>query len=101
MADKPTWRGVLIDRAFLKGTIKARFKRIAKGNVDEEIGGLVNDLERYLAGELLMNTREIIKGIRDELDGSLKFMEEYAEGIDETIIKRRAQQLEEPGGEDD
>ena len=93
------WKGVLIDRDFLKDTIKARFKRMAKGNVDEEVGGLVNDLERYLASELLLNTREVMGGIIKELQGSMETLEELAKGIDEKIIQRRAQQLgEDPEG---
>lgn len=91
--DKPMWKGVHIDRDFLRETLRARFLQMGKGNMEENLGGLINDLERYLTAELILNTKEMMDGITGQLQGASKFLDEYAAGIDETIIKRRAQQL--------
>lgn len=91
--DAPLYKGVLIDHDYVKDTTRAAFMQAAKGKVDEVLGKFVNDLERYMAAELLLNTREVIKGVRDQLDNSLKFLEEFAGGIDEKILQRRAEAL--------
>ena len=96
--DAPQWKGKLIDRSYLKSEIKEAFTRIAKsGNTDAEIGRLVNTLERYLLGELLLNTREVMNGIKDTLEGSMEYLEDLAGGIADVQIRRRAEQLS--GGE--
>jgi len=95
----PIWKDKFVDREWLKATVKAAFVRCAKGRIDEEIGALVNDLERYVAGEVLLNSKEVIQGIRKELDDAAEFMTKIAEGIGEGQIKRRARQLGSEGGE--
>ena len=92
--DKPVWKN-LINRDYIKDVLRTAFKRIAKGNKEEEIGRATNDLERYLVSELLMNTREVMDGIKEQLDDAMKFLENLAGGIDEDVIKRRAQMMEE------
>ena len=95
---KPLWKD-MVDRDYIKDVFRTAFKRMAKGNVEEEIGKATNDLARYLTAELILNTREVMAGIREEvvgaLDGAGGFLEEFAKGIDVEIIKRRAKMMEE------
>lgn len=58
----PLYRGT-IDREFLKQTIKAAWSRAAKGNIEQEIGRLVNDIERFLVAELLRSTTKVMDGV--------------------------------------
>lgn len=89
--EAPMWKGTLISRTYVKDMIRAAFKRAAKGSFEEEVGALTNDLERYMAAELLLNTKEVMQGVVGQLTDATKFLEEMAEGIDEKIIQRRAQ----------
>ncbi len=87
------WKGKLVDRDWLKERLRAGFKEMATGNLEEKLGALVNDLESYLAGELLLNTKEVMGGLVKELEGAMGFLEKFADGITERQIRRRAVSL--------
>ena len=94
MTEKPPWKDI-VNRDYVKDVIRTVLKRAAKGHVEEEIGKGTNDLCRYLTSELLLNTREVMDGIKKQLDEAMEFLEKYAGGIDEKIVQRRAQMMEE------
>lgn len=98
---KQLWKGAFVNRDWLKSLIRDGFKRCAKEKLEVVIGGMVNDIEQYVAGEVLLNTREVMQGIREQIDNASEFMEQYAEGIAEHQISRRAQLMEREEGGDD
>ena len=99
MTEKPFWKGKFIDRKWMKEEAKNYLKACAKGDIEGETGKFVNRMEEYMAGEVLLNTSEMIKSITASFNEAADdFLKPLAEGISEKQIKRRAKQLgeEEP-----
>lgn len=94
MAEQPFWKGKLVDREWLKGLLRDGFKRCAKQDVEAVIGSLVNDIEEYVAGEVLLNTGEAMDMVIGELQKAKGFWKEVADGIAAHQIARRAAQVD-------
>jgi hypothetical protein len=93
MSDQPLWKGKFVDREWLKSLLRDGFRRCAKQDVEAVLGALVNDIEEYVAGEVLLNSGDAIDAIISELQKSKQMWKEFADGIAEHQVKRRAAQL--------
>jgi len=98
MADQQFWKGKFVDREWLKTLLRDGFKRCAKQDVEAVLGALVNDIEEYVAGEVLLNTGEALDMVVGELQKARGFWKEFADGISAHQVARRAAQLERDGG---
>lgn len=97
MAEQEFWKGKLVDREWLKSLLRDGFKRCAKQDVEAVLGSLVNDIEEYVAGEVLLNTGEAIEMVIGELQKAKGFWKELADGIAKHQVERRAAQLDRQG----
>jgi hypothetical protein len=97
MAEQPLWKGKFVDREWLKGLLRDGFRRCAKQDVETVLGALVNDIEEYVAGEVLLNTGEALDTVIGELQRAKGFWKEFADGIAEHQVSRRAAQMERGG----
>lgn len=93
MAEQELWKGKFVDREWLKNLLRDGFKRCAKQDVEAVLGSLVNDIEEYVAGEVILNSGEAIDAIVSELQKSRQLWKEFADGIAAHQIARRAAQL--------
>lgn len=100
MAEQEFWKGKFVDRDWLKNLIHDGFKRCAKQNVEAVVGSIVNDVEEYIAGEVILNTIEAMKSISVEFQKAIDFQQTLADGIAKHQIARRAAQIgrQEPTG---
>ena len=94
MADQPFWKGKFVDRDWLKNLLRDGFKRMAKQDLEAVLGSLVNDIEEYIAGEVILNTGDAIDAVITELGKTKDFWKQFADGIANHQVKRRASQLE-------
>jgi hypothetical protein len=97
MAEQPLWKGKFVDREWLKSLLRDGFRRCAKQDVEAVLGSLVNDLEEYISGEVLLNTVEAIDSMVAEIQKSKELLKELSAGISDHQVKRRAAQLERDG----
>lgn len=93
MADQEFWKGKFVSRDWLKSLIRDGFKRCAKQDVEAVLGSLTNDIEEYIAGEVILNTVEAMNSISVEFQKAIDFQKELADGISKHQISRRASQL--------
>ena len=94
MVEQQFWKGKFVDREWLKALLRDGFKRCAKQDIEAVLGALVNDIEEYVAGEVLLNTGEAMDMVIGELQKSKDLWKQFAEGISAHQIARRAAQLE-------
>ena len=94
MAEQPVWKGKFVDREWLKSLLRDGFKRCAKQDVEAVLGAMVNDIEEYVAGEVLLNSGEAIDMVIGELQKAKGFWKEFADGIAAHQVARRAAQME-------
>jgi hypothetical protein len=93
MSDQPLWKGKFVDREWLKSLLLDGFRRCAKQDVEAVIGSMVNDIEEYVCGEVLLNTGDALDAVIQELKKSKETWKEFADGIALHQVKRRAAQL--------
>lgn len=93
MAEQEFWKGKFVDREWLKSLIRDGFARCAKQDLEAVLGSLVNDIEEYVAGEVMLNTDEALGTVISELQKSRELWKQFSDGISEHQIKRRAAQL--------
>lgn len=93
MTEQQFWKGKFVDREWLKTLLRDGFKRCAKQDVEAVLGSLVNDIEEYVAGEVLLNTGEAMGMVIGELQKSKDLWKTFADGIAKHQIERRSAQL--------
>ncbi len=93
MGDQEFWKGKFVDREWLKSLLRDGFARCAKQDLEAVLGSLVNDIEEYVAGEVLLNTGEAVEAVIVELQKSKELWKQFADGISAHQIARRAAQL--------
>lgn len=97
MVEQQFWKGKFVDREWLKTLLRDGFKRCAKQDLEAVIGSIVNDVEEYIAGEVILNTIVAMKSIGGEFQKAIDFQQELADGIAHHQVARRAAQLERDG----
>lgn len=93
MAEQEFWKGKFVDRDWLKNLLRDGFRRCAKQDVEAVLGSLVNDVEEYIAGEVILNTVEAMKSISIEFQKAIDFQQTLADSIADHQVKRRSAQL--------
>jgi len=94
MAEQEFWKGKFVDREWLKSLLRDGFRRCAKQDIEAVIGSITNDIEEYVAGEVLLNTIEAMKSIATDFQKAIDFQKQVAEGISDHQVKRRASQID-------
>lgn len=93
--DAPFWKGKLVNRDWLKDVLEEAFRRAATGDFDEEMGRLVNELEIYIASQVLKNSREAVEMVRSDLDSALAGLKDLEKVVGREQIRRRGDRQDE------
>lgn len=89
MADKPSWKGALVDRDALKDLLDDAFMKMAD-DYDAALAEVVDELELYISAKVLRYGRETVEQVFNALRESLESVKEMEAAIRREQLRRRA-----------